>query len=149
MTSKYVKNDKGDYVCQTCNVVKTRANTMFYHMKKHDNNYPFECNVCKSKFMQKNSLELHLLARHSTKEDKKDIYKCVFTNCSFSSLTKANRRIHSLRKHFREELNEILGENFKCISCKNKYESPEAFNYHAIKCIKLSSENEKYRKNII
>jgi len=149
MSSRYVKNEAGNYVCQTCNVVKTRANTMFYHMNKHDNNYPFECNVCKSKFMQKNSLELHMLARHATIEDNKNAYKCVFPNCQFKSLTKANRRIHSLRKHFKEELNEISGENFTCNACKSKYKSPEAFNYHAINCIKLNSENEKYRRDIL
>ena len=139
MSSKYIKNEQGMFVCPSCNVVKHNQNTMYYHMKKHEGKLPFECNICKKDFIQKPSLELHMLSKHKDKNTKKaDTFECVFDNCEFESLTKGNLRIHCLRKHFKDEISNIMEENNTCTTCKTSFLSNTAFYYHALGCIRVN-----------
>ena len=146
----YIKNEEGYFVCPHCNIVKQNQNTMFYHYETHKGKLPYECNVCKKEFSQKRSLELHMLSKHSDDKVKKNTFKCNFPNCKFESLTKANRRIHCLRKHFKEEVDKIMNDNNECVCCHNVFLSSTAFLYHAIDCIKVSSDSKKsYLESII
>lgn len=150
MCSKYVKNEKGWFVCPSCNVVKQKQNTMYYHMKKHEGKLPYECNICKKDFIQKTSLELHMLSKHKDKNVKKiDSFRCPFEGCEFEALTKANRRIHCLRKHFKNEIIQILEENNTCGCCKNSFLSNTSFYYHALDCIKCDSLEKQKIINLI
>lgn len=147
MSSKYIRNSEGLFVCPTCNEVKAKQNTMYYHMKKHEEKLPYECNICKKEFIQKESLELHKQARHKDKNSKKvDMFKCPFKGCEFEALTKGNRRIHCLRKHFKNEIDAIIDENTSCTICKNTFPSNTAFYYHALDCI---SVNDTEKQKII
>jgi hypothetical protein len=107
-------------------------------MKKHEGKLPYECSICKKDFMQKASLDLHMLSKHKDPK-KSDMFKCPAKGCEFESLTKANCRIHCLRKHFKEEINAIMEENNCCTVCKNAFLSNTAFYYHAAKCVKLNN----------
>ena len=139
MTSKYIKNENGHFVCPNCEVVKKNQNTMYYHMKKHEGKLPFECDICKKDFVQKSSLELHKLSKHKGSKKEVDTFKCVFDNCEFKSITKANRRIHCLRKHFQESVNTIMDDK-NCIRCNKLFQSQSAFYYHVSSCIQVDDE---------
>uniref|UniRef100_A0A6C0D6S1 C2H2-type domain-containing protein n=1 Tax=viral metagenome TaxID=1070528 RepID=A0A6C0D6S1_9ZZZZ len=145
MTSKYIKNENGHFICPNCEVVKKNQNTMYYHMKKHEGKLPFECDICQKDFLQKSSLELHKLSKHSTTKKETKMFQCVFDNCDFKSITKSNRRIHCLRKHFKEEIDKIMDENNSCNSCNKTFQSSTAFYYHVIDCIKVDTvEKQKF-----
>jgi hypothetical protein len=145
----YIKNEDGYFVCPHCSIVKQNQNTMFYHYETHKGKLQYECNVCKKGFSQKRSLELHSISKHNKDEIKKNTFKCNFTNCNFECLTKANRRIHCLRKHFKEEIDKITDDNNKCMCCRIVFLSNTAFLYHAINCIKVSEDKQKYLDSII
>ena len=134
--SKYIKNEQGYFVCPNCNIVKEKQNTMYYHMLKHEGKLPYECDICKKEFLQKTSLEVHKISKHKDQTKKENMYKCCFDNCSFEAVTKANRRIHVIRKHFKNEIDDIIDDNNSCASCKNHFQSTTAFYYHALSCIK-------------
>ena len=137
MTSKYIKNENGQFVCPNCEVIKKNQNTMFYHMKKHEGKLPYECDICQKDFLQKSSLELHKLSKHTKTKKECKTFKCMFENCEFESFTKANRRIHCLRKHFKEEIDRIMDENNSCTKCNKSFQSSTAFYYHASTCIEI------------
>lgn len=144
MTSKYIKNENGSFVCPHCSIVKERQNTMYYHMKKkHEGKLPYECSICKKDFIQKTSLELHMLSKHKDDKVVPKMFKCADPNCKFESLTKANCRIHCLRKHFKDEIYQILEENNSCSVCKESFRSGSAFYYHAANCIKTNDSSKK------
>lgn len=148
MPFKYIVNENGHYVCPTCNVVKEKMNTMHYHLKNHDGNYPYECNICKDKFMHKKTLENHIVSRHSDNNEKLKPFKCVFPDCISTSLTKGNRRIHCSRKHFKEE-SEIIREDNKCTVCNKTFKSDESFDYHVLSCITVSDDKKAYLEQIL
>jgi hypothetical protein len=143
MSSKYIKNDQGMFVCPNCNIVKTNQNTMYYHMKKHEGKLPFECDICNKDFMQKTSLELHKISKHNCKNNINNNFKCIVSGCNFTAITKANRRIHCLRKHFKEEIDNISEEDNTCSSCKKTFQSGSAFYYHAIHCIRVNTTEKQ------
>ena len=150
MSSKYIKNEQGWFVCPSCNVVKQNQNTMYYHMKKHEGKLPYECNICNKDFIQKTSLELHMLSKHKDKNVKKiDTFKCPIEGCDFEALTKANRRIHCLRKHYKDEITDILDENNTCSSCKVSFLSNTSFYYHAIGCIRTTCPDKQKMLELI
>lgn len=139
MASKYIRNENGHFVCPNCDVVKKNQNTMYYHMKKHEGKLPFECDICHKDFVQKSSLEVHKLSKHKTAKKEVEMFKCVFDNCHFESVTKANRRIHCLRKHFHEFVDKIMDDN-KCSRCNKTFQSQTAFYYHVSSCIQIDDE---------
>lgn len=136
MSSDYVKNADGHYECPYCGEVKKKQNTMHYHLKKHNGNLGYECNICKKEFIHKQALEVHK-ATH-TKEVKKMI-KC--DKCDFEAVTKANVRIHQMRIHYKKEVAAILERKEDCFGsctvCEKEFASGTAFYYHAQECITL------------
>jgi hypothetical protein len=137
----YFKNDDGVYECITCGEIREKQSTMCEHTKKHLGSFPFECNICKKGFLQKSCLEVHKKGKHKDKI-KNDIekFKCVFDNCDFESIAKGNRRIHCLRKHFRDEVSKIMGDNNNCSNCNKSFSSQAAFYYHTPTCIQIDDE---------
>ena len=136
MVLEYQRNANGDYVCPHCGKVvpKDKQNTMHYHLKKHTGDLPHECNTCGKKFAQKQSLELHIQWSHQNKDDQ-EIFECPVAGCGFTATTWANRRIHFLRKHCKNEISTIRDENNVCKGCKKHFNSSTAFIYHAGGCI--------------
>ena len=49
MTIRYIKNDDGNFVCQHCGAIKTRQNSMHYHIKKHMEELDHICKICNIK----------------------------------------------------------------------------------------------------
>ena len=147
MSFKYIKNDEGFFVCPNCNVVKEKQNTMYYHMLKHEGKLPYECSMCNKEFLQKTALDVHKASKHKDEsKNKSEVYLCCFDNCKFSAITKANRRIHVIRKHFKDEIDTILDENNNCNCCKKEFKSATSFYYHAVDCIKT---NDQAKQKII
>ena len=59
MTFTYTKNDEGLFVCPTCQATKKNQSTMFYHMKRHQEEFSHVCKICDKGFLQKHTLDLH------------------------------------------------------------------------------------------
>ena len=136
MSLKYIRNEDGHFVCPNCNIIKEKQNTMYYHMLKHEGKLPYECSICKKDFLQKAALDVHMASKHRDKNtEDKQTYKCCIKNCKFSAVTKANRRIHVIRKHFKTELEQIIEENNTCNRCNKNFKSTTSFYYHAVDCI--------------
>ena len=104
---------------------------MHYHLKKHSGDLPHECGTCGKKFAQKQSLELHIQWNH---QEDKNIYECPVRGCGFKATTWANRRIHFLRKHCKDEITAIQDDH-TCKICQKTFNSSTAFYYHAADCI--------------
>jgi hypothetical protein len=157
MTLKYVKDDEGVFICphDGCKFRNPNQSSMHYHMKKHLEELNYTCKVCKKSFLQKQTLDLHMRAKHpesvkNNDEDDSKKFKCPYDNCDFKALTKGNTVIHCLRVHFQEEINEIMIKNndtktISCIECEKEFNSSSAFFYHCKSCIHLDSQNDKHK----
>jgi len=157
MPMKYIKNDEGNFVCPDCGAVKRNQSTMFYHMKKHEEELKYTCKACKKGFFQKQTLDLHMRSKHpellkNTEVDASKKFKCPYDNCEFTSLTKGNTVIHCLRFHFQEEINNIMlrdneSKTINCVECQKEFYSSCAFFYHCKSgCLNLQENNEKHQK---
>jgi hypothetical protein len=152
MKLKYIRNEQGHYVCPICGTVKENQNTMHYHIKRHADSLPHVCKICKKGFLQKQTLDLHMTARHpdviaandsrTTKE-----FVCPVDGCAFKALAKGNCRVHILRVHFQEEVKEIMkvddDKTIKCDICNDTFNSPGAFYYHCHDCIILAENDTR------
>ena len=149
MTLTYFKNEDGHFVCPDCNVVKTRQNSMHYHMKKHLEELNHVCKACKKGFLQKQTLDLHIRSKHpELQEVETKKFSCPFDGCEFRALTKGNCVIHCLRVHFQEEMKLIMKVNSKtisCTKCNTDFQSSCSFYYHCKNCIDTEKDN-KFQK---
>lgn len=140
----YQRNEEGDFVCPECDFVVDgkKQTTMHYHMKKHLKGKEFKCESCDKSFLNKQTLETHIAARHLAASTSKRAFECPFEDCSFTSTTKGNVRTHCMRKHFSEECNALLKRDSdtgsaSCDACEESFKSLPAFFYHAIRCIEI------------
>lgn len=155
MTITYTKNADGNFVCPHCNAVKNRQNSMHYHMKKHMEELNHTCKICKKGFLQKQTLDLHMRAKHSDKakeEEKK--FKCPFDDCEFAALTKGNCLIHCLRVHCQEEIKPIMDvhndtKTIGCKTCEKDFPSSCGFYYHVKQCMELNKEKTAIMQPIL
>ena len=157
MSLKYQKNEEGNFVCPDCGAIKRNQSTMFYHMKKHQEELTHTCKECKKGFLQRQTLDLHIRSRHpellknSQAEDNCKKYNCPYDNCEFSSLTKGNTVIHCLRVHFQEEIYRLMNKDeetkiISCNECQKEFGSSSAFFYHAKKCLQFEKDSDKYKR---
>ena len=155
MTIKYFKNEEGNFVCPECGAVKTRQNSMHYHMKKHMEELNHVCKACNKGFLQKQTLEMHIRSKHPEllkKEEEKEQgrkFECPFDDCSFRALTKGNCIIHCLRVHFQEEIKEIMDvhadtKTIVCTECDKEFYSSCSFYYHCKDCLTFDESDEKW-----
>lgn len=138
----YVKNSDGLFVCphEGCTYAPQRLmQTMFYHLKKHEDALPFKCSTCKKEFLHKKTLENHMISQHADKTIAKgDMFNCPIPGCNFSSLTKGNCRIHILRIHMKAKVHEILDKTengWNCTRCNHSFTNSTGFYYHAADCL--------------
>ena len=136
--SKYIRNEDGHFVCPTCGVVKEKQNTMYYHMKRHETELPYNCKHCKKGFLQKQTLDLHIKSKHSGNVAK--AFECTMEGCEFSAHTKGNCRTHFFRVHCSEEVDELLIHDkeegtIECSVCERTFNSLGLFYYHCGDCI--------------
>ena len=123
----YLKNEDGHFVCPECAVVKTRQNTMHYHMKKHAGVYEHVCE-CGKAFMHKSGLQQHMLQAHPAPDA--IVWDCPC--CPHTSKMKANLVIHIGRKHGAGWIPPFTESG--CSGCKKTFSSVTAYYYHAVKC---------------
>ena len=141
----YKKDDEGHYVCDKCGyrTPSKHMSTIHYHMKSHTNDFPYECNICKCGFKQRQSLLNHMRARHPEKlKEKVKPFKCPIEGCHYESITKGNCVTHCARRHFGELADSqltIYSEEMKkiyhCECCTKNFKSPPAFYNHILKCL--------------
>lgn len=150
-TLVYKRDADGHLLCERCGFrpkstprhPNGNPSTMHYHMKKHTNDFPYECSVCKSGFPQKINLLNHMKARHPNhSKEKENMFKCPHENCSFQSITKGNCLIHCARRHYSNIVDDhiqiIAEENkrvYNCTCCTKQFKSATAFYYHILKCL--------------
>ena len=145
--SKYIRNEAGHFVCPTCGIVKEKQNTMYYHMKRHEEEMPHTCKVCRKGFLQRQTLDLHMRSKHADAPAYKD-YVCPHADCEFSAHTKGNCRTHYFRVHCSEEVGELLVHDkeagtIECIGCDRSFNSLGLFYYHCSECIVLPATDER------
>jgi hypothetical protein len=141
----YKRDSEGHYLCDKCGyrTPSKHMSTMHYHMKKHTNDFPYECSICKCGFAQKQTLHNHMKARHPEQlKEKENPFKCPIQNCPFESITKGNCLIHCARRHNSELVDSQLtiqvaeGKKiYHCECCTKDFKSPTAYYYHILKCL--------------
>ena len=149
---RYVRNDAGLYMCPECNYAATKSSTLCMHLNKHDENRQNKCKHCDKIFLQKQTLEKHLI-NFSGKGDhpalkKKNEFECPCDTCDFSSSSKGNCRTHYMRTHMSREVAPLLDREDGIVSCKtchDTFDSLGAFYYHSIGCVSLPITDPRHR----
>ena len=151
---EYIKNAKGEFVCQEkdCGKCFARQNTMYYHMKRHMQDFTYTCEHCNKGFVQKSAFLHHVAAVHpETNEvqvtsndkmiDEKVVnpyagvcFKCPVTGCPFETRTKANALVHYARLHAKDWIPAFSKET-GCTQCKKTFGSAAAYLYHCTGCV--------------
>lgn len=132
----YKKNAEGLYVCPHCPVTYERQNSMHYHLKKHAGMYPHKCKHCDKAFLQKQTLDLHMEAKHPDKLKAVEMYTCPCTDCHYESRTKANLQIHYMRIHCTDTCKFTIRKDklTECNACCDTFKSATAYYYHTVHC---------------
>lgn len=149
LTSKYMRNETGEFVCPHCPKVCEKQNTMYYHIKKnHTNDLPYKCEKCVGtpRFLQKSAYLHHCARVHpeiSSTDSEKNPYAgvtvaCPATGCSHSTHTKANILIHYARNHCKEWI-PAYSKSAACAGCSKTFASSSAYLYHALTCLKSAA----------
>ena len=137
-----------------CDVVKKNQNTMFYHYKKHAGDLPHACKECNMRFLHNSILVLHIASKHPTDDTRLSakVFTCPEKGCDYSAATKANRRIHYIRSHLKDVVDQITSKEvddksnkYICMCCKIKMNSQTALYYHIGNCINLSEEDSRLK----
>lgn len=153
MSLTYHRNERGQFVCPTCGIIKDRQNSMHYHMRKHQEDQAHSCPYCAKSFLQKQTLDLHLRTKHVEQQAEEavvPVFSCPFQDCTFRSHTKGNCVIHCLRVHFQEEITPHLQQVqerrvYSCLHCQHEFQSTTAFYYHIKNCITFDKTTPKYQ----
>jgi KRAB domain-containing zinc finger protein len=128
----YLKNENNEYYCKSCKFTTINQSTMHYHLKNHLGEYNYKCEDCDKSFIQKATLDLHILSKHSKESSNK--YECP--ECNFTSLTEGNCKIHWMRMHCKNEIKKIKN-NLSCNKCSDSFKTLTSFYYHAYNCLDL------------
>ena len=142
MVFEYKTNEQGHYVCDICGSVKTRQNTMHYHLQRHEGTKNYSCTYankgCTKKFYQKYALDEHVKMSHSSVPVEPTI-KCSFPDCTSAFHKKDAYRIHIARTHLKDRIKDWIVKNddstvaaYSCDVCKVEYKSYPAILYHVM-----------------
>ena len=146
-TSKYLRNEAGEFVCSHCPKICAKQNTMYYHIKKnHTDDAPFKCEKCVGtpRFLQKSAYLHHCAQVHpeTAKEEPNPYagvaFSCPAVGCEHSTHTKANILIHYARTHCKEWI-PGYSKSAACAGCSKTFASSSAYLYHALTCLKASA----------
>lgn len=151
---KYIRNADNHFVCPHCGIVEKHQNTMLYHIEsKHEMKFRFECTRCDDtpKFLQKCSYLRHLAAIHPEDPHPSDSetnmyanihFKCPDPECTHTSQTKANMRIHFARTHAKSWI-PSYSKNKECTGCSKSFASSSAYLYHSTECFKADAPKDQ------
>ena len=153
VSSKYIKNNEGKFVCPHCNKIANNQNTMHYHIRKnHTQDLPFECKRCEAgpKFLQRSSYLHHLATIHADDLKLNDAeaaavggstinpyaeesFSCP--SCTHTTHTKSNILIHFARTHCKDWIPAFIKDN-ACEGCDKIFKSSSAYLYHSLSCFR-------------
>ena len=147
VTSKYIRNAEGKFVCPHCSVVKEKQNTMLYHIEsKHTKNFQHKCTKCDDcpTFLQRCGLLHHLATVHPDDPHLGEKganpyagvkYSCPMSGCDHTTHTRGNAYIHIVRNHLKDYI-PVWEKGSVCVGCSKTYASSGAYLYHAAACFK-------------
>ena len=114
--------------CEVIGCDKTFTNEV--HRRAHQNNGHkiepsiFVCDLCGKSFKRKESLKMHCLTTHSSKEEQdKHRFQCKDPDCDYSSLSKKDTEVHYKRLHLKIK-------NFLCTFCPKSYFKKSVLDEH-------------------
>eukprot|EP00088_Acartia_fossae_P035939 TRINITY_DN3708_c0_g1_i5.p1 TRINITY_DN3708_c0_g1~~TRINITY_DN3708_c0_g1_i5.p1 ORF type:complete len:440 (+),score=86.62 TRINITY_DN3708_c0_g1_i5:166-1485(+) len=133
------------FPCDFCSKGFNQKQTLMFHLRsKHKNKLRFKCSICKLRFSNTNSLQIHI-KRHV----EKDYFACKECDSSFDRWADLNHHmmIHTGKKLFRCNLCEkSFGSNhhlqthlrqhnayFHCLECDERFYTKEESRLHAVK----------------
>lgn len=139
---RYPRDEEGNCVCEICDYKTKRANTYFYHIKKHQGKFDHTCKKCGDQFLHEIALKNHITSRHPELNESVEKFHCNVQGCDFESITRGNLEIHKARKHCPELVSQYLTIHEKektrshfCNCCQSEYKSGTSFHYHFVKCM--------------
>ncbi|XP_075237800.1 uncharacterized protein LOC142334018 [Lycorma delicatula] len=106
---------KKNYICNFCQKLFNRKNSLKTHLNIHRNERSYVCNFCQKSFNQRSTLKLHLNIH--TKEKN---YICNVCQKSFN-------RKYDLKRHFNCHIKE---ENYICNFCQKSFYQSYALKLH-------------------
>jgi len=149
MSTKYTKNEAGEFVCPHCPKVCEKQNTMFYHIAHdHEETKPFNCKHCASGFIQRGQWLKHLAHHHpETPHPAGEVnpYVGIAFHCPSCERepmkTKAQLIVHYIRTHCKEWIPSFTrGE--PCSECHRLFNSPGAYLHHAAECFQARAPED-------
>lgn len=133
---KYPRNENGEYICPHCPDYKTtQKNTIFYHMKLHEGDFPHQCKHCDCKFNYYKPLQFHIQSKHP---DTIPTNPCPCPDCKYKGKEKRDVRVHFIRRHCKDQLSKICKSSdngYICSKCNCEFKSKDRFCYHALDCL--------------
>ena len=101
-------NEK-NFICNECGRSLKCALSLIYHIKKHNKEYDYVCKECDAKFIQKISLDTHMLRKHVSDTD----WPFVCTDCGKRFVLQHHLGVH-MTKHSGEK-------RWKCSFCDKSF----------------------------
>ncbi|KAG8286422.1 hypothetical protein J6590_060341 [Homalodisca vitripennis] len=95
------------FICNNCSKVFRTPSLVVRHMRIHTGERPYQCEICKSSFNQKEILQRHIAQRHATNRP----YKCKM--CPKAYALPLLLSAHIRASHY--------VQNFKCNLCPKKF----------------------------
>lgn len=138
MPVEYTKNAEGLFVCSHdgCNKTFARQNTMYYHIKRHLNQFSYKCTECDKGFIQKSAFLHHMAAVHpgndtvsigisDVKPSKKEQSQRQCDDPVIITETESNNNIVDNRTDIKPAVdikikNPYDGQSFACPCCDHK-----------------------------
>lgn len=152
----YACLENGQFICKYCGEIKKHQSTMYYHIQKHTKTmFSHQCQLCKKGFLMQSTLNLHMTSRHPLALS--SVLECPIKECTFKAYSKGNYRIHVIRSHFQDIIQQILQidntaiQQYTCKKCLRTFNSDISFYYHCTShCIQLPTNDSRiYTLNTI
>lgn len=102
--------------CSECpKTFKTPAGLYSHVQKLHKGDFPFLCDHCPEKFLQRCNLIYHLFTAHGIKTSRTKVFEC--SSCEYSTPIRAHLKRHERTHH------DVAENSVECTTCNRTYAS--------------------------